>query len=152
MARNASKAICTLLVLRFYYWVCLGIRHSDSVAQMLLDQSRRASCDRGRLYDSEMKFLSNAYTNPNTNPKTLTTGILTLNDCHDAFESFNTPVFYDFIRNYFLSDSETFGLLDTSLKYICLHRGFAVVGPFFWINFHCNQQYELHGLYLCPMC
>src|SRR6218665_254843 len=79
MARNASKAICTLLVLRFYCWVCLGIRHSDSVAQMLLDQSRRASCDRGRLHDSEMKFLSNAYTNPNTNPKTLTAGILTLN-------------------------------------------------------------------------
>src|SRR6218665_2386063 len=110
MARNASKAICTLLVLRFYYWVCLGIRHSDSVAQMLLDQSRRASCDRGRLHDSEMKFLSNAYTNPNTNPKTLTAGILTLNDRHDAFESFYAPVFCDFYGTTFfrtpkLSDS-----------------------------------------------
>jgi len=66
------------------------------------------------IYYSEMKFLSNAYTNPNTNPKTLTAGILTLNDRHDAFESFCAPVFCDFIRNYFLSDSETFGLLNTS--------------------------------------
>src|SRR6218665_1304259 len=62
-----------------------------------------------------MKFLSKTYTNPNTNPKTLTAGILTLNNRHGAFESFCAPVFCDFIRNYFLSDSETFGLLDTSV-------------------------------------
>ena len=61
-----------------------------------------------------MKFMSNAYTNHNTNPKILTAGILTLNDRHDAFESFCAPVFGDFIRNYFLSDSETVGFLDTS--------------------------------------
>ena len=66
--------------------------------------------------DSEIKFLSEAYTNPNTNPKTLTAGILTLNDRHGAFESFCATVFCDFIRNYLLSDSETFGLLDTSIK------------------------------------
>ena len=64
--------------------------------------------------NSEIKFLSKAYTNPNTNPKTLTAGILTLNNRHGAFESFCALVFCDFIRNYFLSDSETFGLLDTS--------------------------------------
>jgi len=82
----------------------------------------RASCDRGRLYDSQMKFLSNAYTNPNTNLKTPTPGILTLNDHHDDFESFSAPVFRDFIRNYFLSDSKTFGLLDTSFKKLkCVH-------------------------------
>src|SRR6218665_3727856 len=44
-------------------------------------------------------------------------GILTLNDRHDAFERFYAPVFCDFIRNYFLSDSKTFGLLDTSFSY-----------------------------------
>src|SRR6218665_3028185 len=48
-----------------------------------------------------------------TNPKTLRAGILTRNDRHDAFERFCAPVFCDFIRNYFLSDSETFELLDT---------------------------------------
>jgi len=32
-----------------------------------------------------MKFLSNAYTNPNTNPKILIAGIMTLNDRHGAF-------------------------------------------------------------------
>jgi len=52
-----------------------------------------------------MKFLSHDYTNPNTNPKTLTPLTLTLAELHDAFESFRVPVFCDFIRNYFL-DSE----------------------------------------------
>jgi len=44
--------------------------------------------------------LSNDYTNPNTNPKTLTTLALTLTDHRDALESFCEPVFCDFIRNY----------------------------------------------------
>src|SRR6218665_561677 len=41
--------------------MCLGVRLSDSVAHMYWT---RASCDRRRLYDSEIKFLSKAYTNP----------------------------------------------------------------------------------------
>ena len=95
----------------YFNWLCLGVR--------LICYWTRASCDRGRLYDSEIEFLSKAYTNPNTNPKTLTEGILTLNDRHGAFASFCAPVFCDFIWNYFLSDSETFGLLDTSfLKWV----------------------------------
>ena len=36
----------------------------------------------------EVKFVSNDYSNPNTNPKILTTLALTLTDPHDAFESF----------------------------------------------------------------
>ena len=48
----------------------------------------------------EVKFLSNDYTNPNTNPKTLTMLALTLTDPNDAFESFCTPVFFDFVQNY----------------------------------------------------
>jgi len=46
------------------------------------------------------EFLSNNYTNPNTNPKTLTTLALTLADHHSAFENFCAPVFCDFVRNY----------------------------------------------------
>jgi len=61
--------------------------------------------------DSEVKFLFNDNTNPNTNPKTLTTLNLTQTDLHDAFESFCEPAFCDFIRNY--SGSE-FGPLVTS--------------------------------------
>jgi len=49
-----------------------------------------------------MKFLSNDYTNPNTNPKTLTTLTLTLTDPHNAFESFCAPIFGNYMRNYFL--------------------------------------------------
>src|SRR6218665_3146868 len=49
----------------------------------------RASCDCGRLQigdvTREVEFLSNDYTNPNTNPKTFTTPVLTLADQHDAF-------------------------------------------------------------------
>ena len=64
----------------------------------------RASCDCGRLQigdvTREVEFLSNDYTNPNTNPKTLTTLALTLTDHHDALESFCAPVFCDFVRNY----------------------------------------------------
>jgi len=48
----------------------------------------------------EVEFLSNDYTNPNTNPKTLMTLALTLADHHGDFESFCAPVFCDFIRNY----------------------------------------------------
>src|SRR6218665_997284 len=50
------------------------------------------------------KFLSNDYTNSNTNPKTLTAGILTLTYPDDAFESFCAPAFCDFIRNYSPTD------------------------------------------------
>ena len=50
----------------------------------------RASCDCARLQignvTREVEFLSNDYTNPNTNTKTLTTLALTLADHHDAFE------------------------------------------------------------------
>jgi len=48
----------------------------------------------------EVEFLSNDYTNPNTNPKTLTTLALTLADHHNAFESFHAPAFCDFVGNY----------------------------------------------------
>jgi len=51
----------------------------------------------------EVKFLSNDYINPITNPKTLTmltfTGF-TLTDPHGAFESFCAPAFCGFVRNY----------------------------------------------------
>jgi len=48
----------------------------------------------------EVKFVSNDYSNPNTNPKTLTTLALTLADPHDAFDSYCAPVFSDFVQNY----------------------------------------------------
>jgi len=52
----------------------------------------RALCDCGMLQNGdvtrEVKFVSNDYSNPNTNPKILTTLALTLTDPHDAFESF----------------------------------------------------------------
>jgi len=47
----------------------------------------------------EMKFVFNDYSNPNTNPKTLTTLALTLTDPQDAFDSFCAPVFCDFARS-----------------------------------------------------
>ena len=63
-----------------------------------------AACDCWRLQISdvtrEVKFLSNDYTNPNTNHKTLTTLALALTDTHNASESFCAPVLYDFVRNY----------------------------------------------------
>src|SRR6218665_1900756 len=69
----------------------------------------RASCDCRRLQigdvTQEVKFLSNDYTNPNTNPKTLMTLILALTDSHDAFESLCAPVFCDFVRNYSGTDN-----------------------------------------------
>jgi len=46
-------------------------------------------------------------TNTNPNPKTLKAGILTLNDRHDAFESFCAPVVCVFMRNYSGSDIVT---------------------------------------------
>jgi len=62
------------------------------------------SCDSGKLpigdVTREVKFLSNVYTNNNTDPKTLMTLILTLTDHHDAFESFCEPAFCDFVWNY----------------------------------------------------
>jgi len=60
------------------------------------------------LCDSEVKFLSDDYTNPNTNPTTLTTLALTLTDPLDAFESFCVLLFCDFIRNYFLETPRHF--------------------------------------------
>jgi len=50
----------------------------------------------------EVKFLSSNYTNPNTNPNTLTMLTLTLTDPHGALESSRScaPKFCDFIRNY----------------------------------------------------
>jgi len=42
--------------------------------------------------------VSNDYSNPNTNHKTITTLALTLTDPHDAFDSFCAPVFCDFVR------------------------------------------------------
>ena len=68
---------------------------------MLLDQSVKWLRKVTTLWlDSDVKFLPNDYTNPNTNPNTLMTLSVTLTDPHDAFESFYTPVFCDFIRNY----------------------------------------------------
>jgi len=88
----------------FFKRLCLEIWHSDSGAQMLLDQSVMWLWKVTDLWcDSEMKFLSNDYTNPNANPKTLT---ITLTVLHNAFESFCAPLFCDFIQNYFL-DSES---------------------------------------------
>src|SRR6218665_79154 len=59
----------------------------------------RASYDCGRLQIGDVtravEFLSNDYTNHNTNPKTLTTLALTLADHHDAFEAF--------VRRYFVT-------------------------------------------------
>src|SRR6218665_2499317 len=64
----------------------------------------RASCDCGRLQigevTREVEFLSNNYTNPDTNPKTLTTLALTLADHYDAFDISCVPAFCDFVRNY----------------------------------------------------
>jgi len=61
----------------------------------------------------EVKFLSNDYTNYNTNPKTLTTLTLTLTDPKGAFESFCVPVFCDFVRNYSCTVD---GAIDTSIR------------------------------------
>jgi len=100
----------TDLYIECYVWnrLCLGIRHSDFGAQMLLDQSVMWSRKATNLWcDSELKFLCNDYANHNTNPKTLMALILTLKDPLDAFESFCAPVFCDLIRNYFRhSESE----------------------------------------------
>jgi len=58
----------------------------------------RASCDCGRLQIGDVtrkvKCMSTDYTNPNTNPKTLTTLALTLTDPHGAFESFCAPAYW----------------------------------------------------------
>ena len=72
----------------------MGIMRPESI--MWLQKVTNLWCD------SEIKFLFNDYTNPNTNPKIFTALILTLTDNLDAFESFCAPVFCDFIQNYFL--------------------------------------------------
>src|SRR6218665_2672168 len=63
----------------------------------------RVLCDCGRLPigdgTREVKFLSNDYTNNNTNPKTLTTLILTYNCPSRRFWKL-LPAFCDFVRNY----------------------------------------------------
>src|SRR6218665_3610750 len=71
--------------------------------------------------------MSNDYTNPNTNPKTLTTGILTLTYHDDAFESFCAPAFCDFIRNY--SGTDICPLV-TSLCKSCMHCNSCAVSYF----------------------
>ena len=82
----------------------MSIQHRrwSQLAEMLY--CTRASCDCGRLpigdVTREVKFLSNDYTNNNTNPKTLTTLILTITDPHGAFGSICAPAFCDFVRNY----------------------------------------------------
>jgi len=58
--------------------------------------------------------MSNDFNNPNTNPKTLRTLVLTITDHRDAFESFCTPVFCDFVWNYFCTFD---GAVVTSLKF-----------------------------------
>jgi len=74
----------------------------EAESQTLLDQSIMWSQKVTNLWcDSEVKFLSNDYTNPNTIPRTLKTLTLTLTDPHDAFESFCAPVVCDFIWNPF---------------------------------------------------
>src|SRR6218665_3915123 len=99
-----------------------------------------------------MKFLSNDYTNPNTNPRTLTTLTLTLTDPHNAFESWCAPVFCDFIRNYFapklghivtsiyLSHCQTSPLL----PYLLLHQGTSPLAS----NLYSNIKFCL--LFLRP--
>src|SRR6218665_2071478 len=61
------------------------------------------TCDLTRSYNF-VSFLSNDYTNPNTNPKTLMASILTLTYPDDAFESFCALAFCDFILNYSRTD------------------------------------------------
>src|SRR6218665_2578872 len=63
-----------------------------------------------------MKLLSNDYTNPNTNPRTLTTLTLTLTDPHDAFESFCSPVFCTLYRITSGSELEPLVLIHASLR------------------------------------
>src|SRR6218665_2321885 len=60
----------------------------------------RASCDHGTLQIGDVEFLSNDFTNPNTNPKALTTLALSLANHHDAYASFCAPLFCDFVQNY----------------------------------------------------
>src|SRR6218665_881952 len=63
-----------------------------------------ASCDCRRLQigdvTREEEFLSNDYTIPTINSKTLMTLALTLADQRDAFESFCALVFCNFVRYY----------------------------------------------------
>src|SRR6218665_3899183 len=70
------------------------------------------------LCDLEVKLLSNDYTNPNTNPRTLTMLTLTQTDPQDTFESFCAPVFCNFIRNYYCTVD---GAIVTSNELILIH-------------------------------
>jgi len=63
-----------------------------------------------------VKFLSNDYTNPNANPRTLTTLTLTLTNLPDAFKSFYEPVFCDFIRNYIGVQTRTSSHFDKGIS------------------------------------
>jgi len=72
--------------------------------------------------DSELKFLSNVYTNPKTNSRTLTTLKLTLTDPHDSFESICAPIFCDFTRNYF-------GALNRTSSHFVVFKIFIVEYP-----------------------
>src|SRR6218665_3308753 len=76
-------------------WTRLQHCRRPQLAEMLLHQSvmclwKGSNGDVTR----ETKFLSNDYTRPNINPKTLTTLIpLTLTENHGAVESFCAPAF-----------------------------------------------------------
>jgi len=76
-------------------------RRRSQQAEMLLYQSVMWLRKVTNLWcDSEVKFLSNDYTNPNTNPKTIATLTLTVTDPHEDFESACERIFCDFIWNY----------------------------------------------------
>jgi len=82
-------------------------RRRSQQAEMLLDKSvmrlRKAT---DWWYRSVGDILSNDYTNPNTNPKTITTLTLALTDPH-----FCVPLFWDFVRIYSCTVD---GAIDTS--------------------------------------
>src|SRR6218665_1279655 len=83
----------------------------------------RASCDCGRLQigdvTREVKFLSIDYTNPNTNPTTLTMLTLTVTDPNGAFESFFVRVFCKFVRKYSFT-------VDNIYIYIYIHINYHI--------------------------
>jgi len=135
--QSVSLSVCLSVCLSVYLSVCLWehintrVKPGSNAKIRLWLEVRvrtpnlkycwtRAPCDCERLQftnlwcDSEVKFLSNDYTDPNTNPKTHKTLNLTQTDLHDAFEIFCAPVFCYFTRNY--SGSEL-GPLVTSYYY-----------------------------------
>ena len=75
-----------------------------STAEMLLGQSVLWLRKVTNLWCySEVKFLSNDY----TNPKILMTLTLTLTNPRDTFENFCAPVFWDFVWDYFCAVNGT---------------------------------------------